>query len=65
MSGQTSARIGSLEFTIDSDDGLLIEDTADEGNWMSLQEAHELVEWLLDNLPERENVHPRSTLRPF
>lgn len=63
MSGQVSRWIGGLEFTIDSKDGLCIENTSNEGNWVSLQDAYKLVEWLQDNLPERE--HARSTLRPF
>lgn len=67
MSGhRTSIVLAGIEFTYDTQDGLFVSSSCrdgDEGSAMTRQEACELVEWLQDNLLERE--HARSTLRPF
>lgn len=60
---QITVQIGMSEVTFDTKDGLLIVGSSDEGSWMSLQEARELLGFLRDNLEEPE--HARSTLRPF
>ncbi len=63
MSGQVSIRVGLMEFTLDSKDGLLVELSSGDSSWASLQDARELLVFLQSNLEPDENA--RSHLRPF